>query len=75
MNKTYKDLLLCKSYDRNGRKKTNKILFVVNSAKHHENNETGFYEGIRRGSKFSLDGQRKPHWAYDNFGWSMDDIK
>lgn len=61
MNKTYKDLLLCKSYDRNGRKKTNKILFVVNSAKHHENNETGFYEGIRRGSKFSLDGQRKPH--------------
>ena len=52
MNKTYKDLLLCKSCNRNGRKKINKIIFVVNSAKHHENNETGFYEGLGRGSKF-----------------------
>lgn len=49
MNKTYKDFLSCKSCDRSGRKKINKIIFVVNSAKHHENNETGFYEGITWG--------------------------
>ena len=39
MKKTYTDLLSCKSCDRSGRKKINKIIFVVNSAKHRENNE------------------------------------
>ena len=58
-------------------KKENKIIFVVNSAKHHENNETGFYEGITWGqeSQISLDSQRKPHWRYDDLGWSINDVK